>query len=507
MKFLNIVSKKIDSLTMYQAVTWSLMVIVTLAFILSFTDKIFFGPIEMIASLAIILISSFIFHKIFSFFFKAPANIQSTYITALILFLIFDPVSTPPGLLALVGLSFFSVATKYIISINNLHILNPAAIAAVLVSVFGLTYATWWVGNPYMLPLVLIFGLVVTYKIRRFDLVISGILSALAVSIISTSSVSYESIYNFFAAWPILFFTFFMLTEPLSTPGSRKQRVFYGALVGGLSSLSFSLGPVYSSPELALVIANILIFSVMLKGRVSAKLLSKKEIAKDTYEFSFEKPKFLKFKPGEYLEWTLPHKNPDSRGVSRYFTISSSPTEKDIKLALKIIEGGSSFKKRLSEMEIGERIYAASLSGDFLLPKKDSKKDIVFISGGIGVTPFRSMVKYLIDSSGGNNKNLSLKMFLCNKDKESIPYMDLWDHAGEEIGMDTIHVLNSKDGIENAEEGYLTLEMLEKYNVDKKDTLFYISGPTAMVNAYEDLLGKYGVERKNIITDYFPGLA
>ena len=141
------------------------------------------------------------------------------------------------------------------------------------------------------------------------------------------------------------------------------------------------------------------------------------------------------------------------------------------------------------------------MSGDFLVDKKESK-DLVFIAGGIGVTPFRSIVKDIMD----RGQKLNIKMFYCNKTAEAIAYKDLWSKAGQEIGMKTINVLaeNEKGGDEN---GYLNEDILSKYEVSNKNTRFYISGPTAMVNSYEKLLVDYGVSKRNIITDYFPGLA
>ena len=113
-------------------------------------------------------------------------------------------------------------------------------------------------------------------------------------------------------------------------------------------------------------------------------------------ELEREKDRKINFKPGQYMEWTLAHGASDSRGVRRFFTIASSPTEKDLRIGVKFYPEPSSFKNYLLAMPVDEEIIATSRAGDFTLPK-DDKQEIVLIAGGIGITPFRSMIKYLLD--------------------------------------------------------------------------------------------------------------
>jgi ferredoxin-NADP reductase len=124
----------------------------------------------------------------------------------------------------------------------------------------------------------------------------------------------------------------------------------------------------------------------------------KVNLAKDTLGFIFTPNKKLAFLPGQYVEWTIAQKKQDSRGNRRYFTIASSPTEPDIELGIKYYPNPSQFKQTLASITPDTKMMIGSLSGDFTLPIDPTKK-LVFIAGGIGVTPFRSMIKYLIDKN------------------------------------------------------------------------------------------------------------
>jgi len=90
------------------------------------------------------------------------------------------------------------------------------------------------------------------------------------------------------------------------------------------------------------------------------------------------------------LFYTFPNDNPDNRGVTRYFTISSTPFEDFIMITTRISRPSSSFKESLTEMKIGGRITASGPDGDFTID--DLGKNYIFIAGGIGITPFRSIL-------------------------------------------------------------------------------------------------------------------
>ncbi|MDO8610194.1 MAG: FAD-dependent oxidoreductase, partial [bacterium] len=127
------------------------------------------------------------------------------------------------------------------------------------------------------------------------------------------------------------------------------------------------------------------------------------------------------------------------------------------------------------------------------------------IAGGIGVTPFRSMVKYLSDKA----EKRDIVLIYSNKIKEDIAYAEIFNNA-EKVGVKTIYTLTETEKIPadwNGEKGMVSQEMIAKNIPDYKDRIFYISGPHAMVDAYENLLRQMDIMSSNIVIDYFPGFA
>lgn len=491
---------------MYKVVLYGLLALATIAFLLSTVGILFYPPLQLAISLIVILASCAGANFIFSKLLKAPTNVESYLITALILFFIYKPVSNQDEAITVAAASIIAMASKYIFAINSKHIFNPAAIAAVVMGLIGNSGALWWVGSDILLPFVLIVGLLIVRKIRRFRM----FFTFLGVSLASISlfqginSVPVQtSIIDAFKSYPLIFFATVMLTEPLTTPPTKKLQMIYGALIGFLFGAQFHIGPIYSTPELALVLGNIYSFIVSPKAKMFLSFKEKKEIAQNTYEYVFRSNQLLQYKPGQYLEWTLPHQKADLRGNRRYFTIASSPTEKHLRLGVRIEEKSSSFKHKLVDLSEKDILVASQLTGDFTLPDDPSKK-LVFIAGGIGITPFRSMVKYLLDKK----EQRSIALFYANKTADEIAYKDIFDQAQKEIGLKTVYVLSNVDKIPanwQGKTGRIDEKMLTQEVPDYKERIFYISGPNAMVDAYKHLLGKLGVPHTQIVTDYFPG--
>ena len=337
-------------------------------------------------------------------------------------------------------------------------------------------------------------------------MVIAGIIASMAMVYIQallSDSFSLDTFKLLLLSSPLIFFMTVMVTEPLTTPSGTKAQILYGIFIGLLSNVPLTIGPIYNSPELTLLIANLLVYPLSLRGRVKMVCDSVVKIAKNTYEFGFKASQQINFIPGQYLEWSLPHDYPDKRGIRRYFTIASSPTERHIKLAVKISENGSSYKRALATFAKGDASYATQLSGDFVLPARVKNKSYVFIAGGIGITPFRSQFKYLLDTKQEINGHL----FYCNDTTEDIAYDSLLRRAHKELGLGITHVLNKPPANWEGETGFITKAMLLKHVPDVAGRIVYISGPPGMVGAYKKLLADSGVPTRNIHTDYFPGLA
>lgn len=507
MKFLHAIDNLLNKFTMYRVALYSLIIISIAAIIFSFFGFLSYNWFNLLLSATFLLFTCYFTNVFFAKIFKAAINSESSLITALILFLIMQPADNLSGILGLTLASVISMGSKYIIALHKKHIFNPAAFAAFILGFNATTAAIWWVATPVLLPFTAVLGLLIVRKIRRFQLFFSYLAPAFLTIIalgFSNQLGGIELIAQAFTSWPLIFMGTVMLTEPRTIPPTKNLQMIYGVLVGLLSGLPFSIGPVYSTPELALLVGNIYAYIVSPKHNLILKLLEIKKLAPNIYGFCFEPNEKINFTAGQYLEWTLPHNNPDARGNRRYFTIASSPTEKDIKLGVKITEdGSSSFKKSLRSLKPDDLITAGSLAGDFTLSKQISEK-LVFIGGGIGITPFRSIIQEILDKKG---KRDIVLFYACTTPEEFV-YKEVFDKAEYTAGLKTEYVITKQENAPknwNGKTGRINEDMIRSEVPDFKERTFYLSGPNGMVQGYKELLANLGVAKNKIVTDYFPG--
>ena len=498
----------LNRITMYRLVLYGLVFIWASAIVLGFFGLLPYSPLDIFASLAFIIAVCYFTNYIFAWVFGAPSNIESVYITAFILALLITPSAPFSNLALLFWVSVFAMASKYILAIKKKHIFNPAALAVVITAFAINQSASWWVGTAVLFPSVLVVGFLIVRKIRRSDLFFAFLISAVINIVwagLSHGANMVTLAQQIFLDTPVLFFATVMLTEPATTPPTRKLRILYGVIVGILFGPFAHVGSVYSTPELALVVGNIFSYIVSPKRKMVLALQEKKLIAADTYEFIFKNSKPFAFSAGQYMEWTLGHEYSDNRGIRRYFTIASSPTENDIRMGVKFYQNPSTFKKKLLSLVSGDTIVASQLAGDFTLPR-DKNKKLVFLAGGIGVTPFRSMIQYLID----HDERRHVTVIYSNKTVSDIAYTDVFENAERTLGIKTIHALSDIKQVPphwTGRTGFVNGGMIASEVPDFKERIFYISGPQMFVDFCKGELKKIGVTKKNIKTDYFPGFA
>lgn len=508
---LNFIDNLLNRITTYRLVLYVVIALWAVAFVFSVFGLLPFSAFSLAFTLVYLLAVSWLMNILFAKVFGTPTNIESIYITVFILALIISPISFSQDPASYIGFLFWaavwSMVSKYILAIKRKHIFNPAAFAVALTAVTLNQSATWWIGNVYMLPFVLLGGFLIVRKTQRFDMVISFLLTAL-IAILIPSLQKGAGLWQIFSRAvfysPILFFAFVMLTEPLTMPPRKSLRIIYGIIVGILFSPATHLGSFYFTPETALLAGNVFAYLVSPKKKLVLKLREKVAVAPGVYDFVFvssDKNK-LNFKPGQYLEWTLGHKKPDNRGNRRYFTIASSPTENEIRLGLKFYPKPSSFKETMLQMKPEDTIIASQLAGEFILPKNKEKK-LVFIAGGIGITPFRSMVKYLLDKQ----ENRSIVIFYSNKTKDEIAYQEIFQKA-QPLGINTLYAITDENKPHEFPYYYGRIDdsLIKKTVPDYAERMFYISGPHAMVAGISQTLRKIGIKSKNIKQDFFPGL-
>src|SRR5689334_14920694 len=156
----------------------------------------------------------------------------------------------------------------------------------------------------------------------------------------------------------------------------------------------------------------------------------------------------------------------------------------------------------MRSMMPGRTISAAGRSGDFTLPN-DAKVKFAFIAGGIGITPFRSMVKYITD----RNSSRDIVLFYSNKIASEIVYEDVFAKA-KPFGVKTVYTLTDKESVDpswKGQIGRIDRDMIVSQLPDYKERIFYLSGPNSLVNGFRDVLKNMGIPEHNIKTDFFPG--
>ncbi len=499
-----------DRTTMYRLLLYYLIYLLGAAAALSEFHYLHYNPYAIVLSAVYLAAVCWISNAVFAYAFEAPTNKESSLITALILALIISPVNSLAGALFLTAAGGLAMASKYMLAPARRHIFNPAAIAVLLTSIGAGQTASWWVGSKPMLPFVIIGGLLLARKIQRFQMILSFVATTYAATIIY-SLIAHGHIaatLNQITLNSALFFlAFVMLTEPATSPAAAGKQRWYGVLTGLLFPPQVHIGTLYSTPELVLVIGNVFSYLVEPKTKLFPSLAQKNKLSPDIAEFVFDPGKKFTYRPGQYMEWTLPHSSSDSRGDRRFLTLASSPTEPDIRLGIRFYSNGSSYKQAMLRMDSDSTIVAAQLAGDFVLPDDDARK-LAFIAGGIGITPYRSMIKYLLD----NKERRNVTMLYSSKTADDVVYKDVFEDARQQLGIRTLYCLTGErrrmpeDKLgRHYRAGKITSELIKGEVPDYHERLFYISGSHSMVNDIRGSLHKLGVRGTQIKVDFFPG--
>ncbi len=497
----------LNGITMYRLVLFVLLILLAIAMTLGVFGLVPFSPPAILFSALFVTAVSIFTNEIFSRVYNAPLNVESAYITGLVLALIISPASNLNDYIFLFWAGVLAMSSKYILAIKNKHIFNPAAIAVVITSIGLGQSASWWVGNAWMALPVAIGGYLITRKIRRENMIWNFILTVLSFSIglgILKGTGITSTISTLILHTSLLFFAGVMLTEPLTSPTTEKWQSIFAVFTGILFLPQIHVGSLYSTPEFALILGNLFAYFVSSKEKLILYLKEKIQISPDSYDFIFPLSKPLKYKPGQYMEWTLAHPKSDSRGNRRYFTLASSPTENNLRIGIKFYNPASSYKRAMFLNE-KDSYVASQLAGDFVLPSNPNQK-CAMLAGGIGVTPFRSMLKYLVDTK----QKRDIVLLFANKHPSEIIYNDVFDQAQSELGIKTIYTVtdtNSVTGGWTGRVGRIDEQMIMQEIPDYKERIFYLSGPRAMVEANENTLKKLGLNKKQIKTDFFPGFA
>jgi ferredoxin-NADP reductase len=233
------------------------------------------------------------------------------------------------------------------------------------------------------------------------------------------------------------------------------------------------------------------------------RLLKKEDVAEGTMMFTFEKPEGFGFKAGQAIDMTLI--NPpetDAEGNTRAFSLVSAPFEDFIAVATRMRD--TAFKRSLKNMELNSEVQIESPFGSFTL-HNDVSKPAVFLVGGIGITPFFSIVK------NASHEKLPHKIYLfySNRRPEDSAFLKQFENL--EKANPNFKLVCTMAEIEKSkmpwsgEKGFINKNMIEKYVPDLKSPIYYSAGPQQMVAAMRKILSEIGVDDDYIRTEEFSG--
>jgi ferredoxin-NADP reductase len=233
------------------------------------------------------------------------------------------------------------------------------------------------------------------------------------------------------------------------------------------------------------------------------KLRRRTEVAERTTAFAFEKPANFVFKAGQFLEFTLTSPpETDSEGDSRAFSIASAPHEEMLMVATRMRD--TAFKRVLGSMPLESQVKVEGPFGDLVLHNNQARA-AVFLAGGIGITPFRSMVVRAAKEQSPRH----LFLFYSNRRPEDAAFLE--ELKGVELGNPNFKFVGTMTEMAKSrrswdgETGLLDFKMLSRYLKGAASPIYYIAGPPAMVTALREMLNHAGVDDDDIRMEEFAG--
>ena len=226
----------------------------------------------------------------------------------------------------------------------------------------------------------------------------------------------------------------------------------------------------------------------------NVKLLHKKEVAQGTMEFTLEKPKGFQYRAGQYGDLVLPASTGlDGSNNKHGFSFVSAPFEDTLRMATRMRKE-SRYKQAAAQVPEGAMVKLLALWGDFMLPKNE-KTQIVYLIGGIGITPVRSMIAQATHDKTGHK----LTLLYSNRNPAQAAYLDELKHLAE-VNKNFTFVPSFSDT-----DGFIDAKMVRQHVPDISTPRYYLSGPEGMVKAMRKLLVEVGADEDNIKTEEFEG--
>jgi ferredoxin-NADP reductase len=235
---------------------------------------------------------------------------------------------------------------------------------------------------------------------------------------------------------------------------------------------------------------------------MQARIKEKREVAKGTLLVTFDLlGRQVDFEPGQYFFVTLPDIGyQDEKGLRRHITVVTSPNERGV-LGLCTRLRDTAFKRSLAELPLGAEVEVEKPKGDFVLPR-ETDQPYVFIAGGIGITVFRSMLRYIAEEGLPHRVTL----VYSNRDRESAAFLD--ELAALEHDNPNLHLVltMTDDPAWEGERRRIDADLLRDHLDDELASFIYlVAGPPAMVEAMEKTLRDAGVPEEQLRPERFSG--
>jgi ferredoxin-NADP reductase len=499
------------TITMYRLILICLLAIVVETVLLSLTGVIFQSPLAIIVTGLVAVAFTYVSNWLFGKLFRVKPHTESSFVTGLLLLFIFEPVNPldSGSLLKLAGIALAGIiasGSKYLLAVRGRHVFNPAAVGAFVVSLitpFG-DFAAWWLATAWLLPVTLVLGFAVLYRTRRYLMA--------AVFVVAVFFLTFwvyggngeplgQTLLEPFTTFSTIFFAAFMLSEPLTMPPHRWQQLIEALLVAIVFTVPFTIGTFSTTtPQFALLVGNLFAFFFGQRLGIRLDFLGKEKLTPTSWELSFRPQRPIRFRAGQYMELTIPHAKADVRGQRRIFSIASAPVETEvIRFGLNTAERSSSLKKALLTLEPGEIVSATAVGGDFLLPREITRP-LLFVAGGIGITPFMSHLEQIQGSAEARDVVVLYSASSADELAYSSrlkalghPLLLLAPSAPKPLPKEWTYLGH----------GPLTAELLASAVPDVMSRASYVSGPPAFVHVVRSLLRR--AKAHSIKTDFFAG--
>jgi len=234
-----------------------------------------------------------------------------------------------------------------------------------------------------------------------------------------------------------------------------------------------------------------------------SRLKSREKVAEGTMAFHLDKPAGFQFKAGQYVDISLINSpETDPQGIVRSFSIASAPYENELLVVTRM--RNSAFKRVLAILPLGTEVKLEGPMGSFTLHKNRAKA-AVFLAGGIGITPFLSILRQATEEKLPQ----PLYLFYSNRHPQDAAFLNDLEILSK-LNANFIFIPSMSEMEKSSldwqnERGFINREMLLRHIDGLQGPIYYVAGPPAMVVAMREMLTNAGVEEDDIRTEEFGG--